>query len=214
MSNCSCVRVDVNATEPLENLLRFVMPSTPQIAYDLAMDMLRQSYTEFARKSNLLVSHFEISTQKDVREYVIVPPEGYEVYGLLGEAKDGNTYIRYPNPDTWFFSWGQRMRMVGNSMLVFQDAPSRDAVKHGVVLHLLPTVCATDIPTEISTPFGEGIAMGVVARALEMPKQAWSDIPLAQLKRREFSRAALSARNLHIAGRGAIAPAFKPIRII
>lgn len=212
--SCACVRVDVNSVEPLENLLRFVMSNTPKLPYELAMDMLRQSYTEFARATNLLVSHYEVVTQKDVKDYLLSPPDGYEIYGLLKAPRDGENYIQYPNASTWFFSWGQRVRLVGNNLLVFYNAPSRDYDRHEVALHLLPTACAEVIPTEVSTPFGEGIAMGAVRRALEMPKQAWTDLPLAQLKRRDFSRAALIGRNLHIAGRSGTPLALMPIRIL
>jgi hypothetical protein len=214
MSGCSCVRVDVDATEPLENLLRFVVPYVPEIPYDLALDMLRQSYTEFARLTSLLVSHFDIPLQRDVRTYMLEPPEGYEVYGLLNMAEGYGTYLRYPNPNTWCFSWGQRFRMLGNTILEFDQAPSRDDIKRTIALHLLPTICADNIPTEISTPFGEAIAAGAQRRALEIPNKPWTNMQLAQLKRRDFARGALSGRNLHIANRGATAVALKPVRIL
>lgn len=211
--SCNCVRADVGATEPLENLLRFFTINAPEIPYDVAIDMLRQSYTDFARQTCLLVSHFDIPMQKDVRTYMLEPPEGYEVFGILGTDSNG-TYLRYPNVNTWYFSWGQRFRLIGNSIIEFEYGPSRDDIRRTLALHLLPTTCADTIPTEISTPFGEGIAMGALRRALEIPNKPWTNIQLAQLKRRDFSRAALTGRNLHIAGRGAVTPAFKPIRIL
>lgn len=214
MSGCSCVRVDMGAVEPLDNLLRFVFINVPEIPYDVAIDMLRQSYTEFAQRTSLLVSHFKLPIQKEVKDYILYPPDGYEIYGVLGVADNNALYLRFPSVDSWYFSWGQRFKLIGNSVLEFADYPTRDDIDRYIALHLLPTSCADDIPTEISTPFGEAIAMGAVRRALEIPNKPWTNMQLGALRRRDFNRAALTGRNLHIAERGAVAPSFKHLRIL
>lgn len=210
---CGCIRVDTDQTDRLDSLLRHVAPIVPEVPYELAMDMLVQAYTEFARKTSLLVSHYKLPLQRDVREYLLEAPEGYEIYGILDASNYIDGYTVFPNYNRWYIGWGDRFRMEGNSAIVFEDSPSQDREKH-IALRLLPTECATTIPREISVPYGKGIAMGALGDILDMPNKAWHNPRAAQAKKVEFYRTIQSGRNLQISNRGAKTVMFKPVRIL
>lgn len=211
--NC-CIRVDGESVVDLSTLLRHVAPSAPEIPYELALDFLRQAYTEFARRSNLLVAHKDVYTQRDVLNYSLVAPVGYEVFALSDAANTAYGYTLFPNANHWYYAWGDRFRMVGNAEVVFERAPSRDNVAYSFGLHVLPNDCVTTMPTEIATPYGKGIAMGALADILDMPGKSWSSPRMADKKRMEFARTCLSARNLHLTNRGATTPMMRPVRVL
>ncbi len=206
------VRVDSSDTKQLDSLLRFVAPQVPQVPYEMALDMLRQAYTEFARKTQLLVAHADFPIQRGVRLYALEPPQGYEVFSVL--RMDGHHYRPIPDKDYWFVGWGTRFRVIGNSYVEFRDAPSQDGGDCDLAMHLLPNECATTIPSEVSVPYGKGIAMGALADMLDMAGQPWYNPRAAAQKRLEFNRAALSGRELSISNRGATPAHMKRIRVV
>lgn len=211
--NCGYVRVDTEQMDKLDSLLRHVAPSVPEIPYELALDMLRQKYTEFARRTSLLISHYELPLQRDVREYIIEAPEGYEVYGLLDASNYTHGYMVFPNYNRWYIGWGDRFRMEGNTAIVFEHAPSQDRAKC-IALRLVPTECADTIPREISVPFGKGIAMGALGDILDMPNKPWYNPRASRDKHLEFNRTIQAGKNLQISDRGAKTVMMKPVRIL
>ena len=214
MSGCNCVRVDTERSQPLEHLLRHVMPIVPEIPHEMALDVLRQKYIDFAQATSLLVSHLKLPIQRGVRDYELIPPPGYVVFGVLNVEDYHNGYIKFPNVDRWFYSWGRRFEILGNEAIRLWEEPSRDDTAFEVGLHLLPTECTDTIPNEIAIPFGYGIAKGVVAHALNMPGKAWYNPQMGRKEEVEFARAKLRGRNLNLTNRGGTAPRFKPIRIL
>lgn len=217
MSNCACqcacVRVDMPDNMELQTLLRHVATSVPSCPHDVMMNALRQSYIEFARKSKLLVSHYTLHTQRGVKDYELVPPAGYEMFGLVGIANENYNYLSYPNVDTWFFGWGVRFRLQG-TRLIFEEAPSRDKICNDFALHLIPNECTDDIPRQIAVPYGKGIAMGALADLLEIPNQGWTNTKIADWKRKEFHRVTAQATAAYYTNNGAQKPMMKPIRIL
>lgn len=209
--------VDTSDTANLETLLRFVAPEIPEIPYEVSLDMLRQSYIMFARKSCLLGAHIRLPIQKDVRIYELEIPKGYEVYSIQ-TIEDCRVFARtewiQPTPNYWFTGWGYRFRMLGNSAIEFQDAPTKDDTNRHLTAKVLPTECVTIIPRALSLPFGRGIAMGTVADMLDMPNRAWTNRAAARDKRLTFNRAIADARALAITDHGARTADFKPIRIL
>lgn len=203
------VRVDKASTQPLATVLRHIAPLVPEIPYEMAVDILRQNYVEFARRSKLLVSHYSIKVQRGVKDYPLIPPAGYEIY-----AVSDRMYRPFPDVDYWHMGLGPRFHIIGNRVIEFTDAPSQDHYVRDVALHLLPAQYATDIPDEVSTPFGKGISMGALADMLEMPNQPWFNPNLAQIKRREFNRTVLSARELAMTNRGSKTLMFSPQRVL
>lgn len=211
--SCACIRVDDDANVPLEGLMRHVAMAIPELPYEVGMEQLRQAYIEFARVTGLLVSHQEILLQRDVTEYPLEAPEGYTIYGIM-QHSDEYGYVRYPNAHRWFLYFGERVRMEGNHTLILDTAPSQDGKTFKVALHLLPTECATDIPEEISTAYGRGIAKGAIAETLLLPGKSWSNPRLAATYAREFYVTKQSGRNLHLTNRGARRVMMDRIRVI
>lgn len=210
---CACVRVDTPDNMELQSLLRHVATSVPSCPHDVMMNALQQAYIEFGRRSRLLASHYTIHTQRGVHDYDLIPPAGYEIMGLLGEADRNFNYISYPNYNTWYFGWGTRFRLSG-SQLIFDEAPSRDAVCNTFALHLVPTECTTDIPRKIATLYGRGIALGALSDLLDIPNQGWTNPKLADKQRREFNRITAQATAAHYTNFGSQKPMMKPIRIL
>lgn len=211
MSQCYCVNADSN-TVPLETLLRHVAPSVPELPHDLALDMLRQRYIEFARKTRLLVARQDLNMQRGVDNYVLTPPDGYQVFGLLGLG-DYDRYFYYPNPNTWYWWGGNNFRLLDNKQIQFQFAPSKDYVQ-SIILHVIPNDCTNTIPDDIATPYGRGIAMGVVADALQMPNKGWTNPNLGMKKERDFYREVQNGLSAHLNNRGANPAMFQPVRIL
>lgn len=214
MSGCGCYCVDVAAetSEPLDSLMRHVAPQMPTVPYEMAMDAIRMSYIEFARRTKLLAYTQRLPIQRGVRTYLLDPPEGYEIYGVLGVEHE--PYIYYPTPHRWFFQRGWRMRMLGNSEVEFECEPATDAYDRHLRFHLLPNQCADTIPLEISTPFGYGIATGAVSKLLDSPSKQWGNPELAAKKHRDFARVAAEGLNKHITNNGAAPAHFRPVRIL
>lgn len=211
MSACCCVNVEQD-TVNLDTLLRHVAPHVPELPYDLALDMLRQRYIEFARKTRLLISHQQINMQRDVRNYPLEPPYGYQVFALLGVG-DKDTYFYYPTPNQWFWVGGNNYRMLDNKQLEFQYAPSKD-YQQCIILHVIPTECVDTIPTEIATAYGKGIAAGVISDALMMPNRGWTNPNIADARKREFYRECQNGLSVHLNNRGANPAMFKPVRML
>lgn len=212
---CGCV-VATDNTEPLDNLLRHIAPSVPDVPYELMLDMLRQAYTEFARKTKLLMSQQELRIQRGVRNYTLEPPTGYEVFALLqADIMDAHwSYTSFPNANYWYYFWGDKLYLDGNTQIVFQREPTCDNIQRVLALHLLPDACCDNIPKEISTPYGKAIAMGALADILDMPNKGWTNPQAAGRKRLEFNRAVQSGIAKHLTNNGAHVLSFKPLRIL
>lgn len=213
MSQCGCIRVDDGGLVPLEDLMRFVSAAIPAVPYEVGLDYLRQAYIDFSRKSRLLASHQIIETQRGVNEYLLKAPEGYQVFGLLqNSGRHGYHYI--PTPHRWFLYTGHRVKLLGNSILFLEQTPSTDGHKIKIALHLIPTDCVGDIPEEISTPYGRGIAKGAIAELLQLPGKAWSNLPAGAKYERDFHITCQAGLNLHLTNRGAHSVMMDPVRVL
>jgi hypothetical protein len=63
--------------EPLTPLLRHAMPIVPELPHSMALDMLRQKYIDFARRTRILQTEIPIQYQSGVRDYQLDAPEGW-----------------------------------------------------------------------------------------------------------------------------------------
>lgn len=212
--SCGCIRIDEGGTVPLDELMRFVATIIPAVPYEVGLEYLRQKYIDFARITSLVVYHQKIQLQRGVREYMLIPPPGYEILGVMQYHHNSWGYMRLPNIDRWFTYFGERLRVEGNSRIHLETAPSNDERQLEIVLHLLPNTCVNDIPQEIATPYGRGIAKGAVAELLEMPGKAWSNPRAAAKYERDFHIACQSGRNLHLTNRGSRRVTMDQIRVI
>ena len=180
----------------LDSLLRHVVPLVPEVPHSMALDRVRQRYIEFARKSSLIVTRQYITLQKDVQDYTLTPPKGYEVFQVLGFQSVGYSFVDYWRGYRRGL-WGQDFEVVDNTTIKLSYAPSVDnPAGIEVILALLPTECATTVLKSIATPYGAGIAKGAVADLLLIPNKPWTNGGLASKYELEFNRVVQSARNL------------------
>ena len=186
----------------------------PAIPYAVALDLVRQRYIEFARKSGLIVGYQELPIQREVKNYALEAPDGYEVFAVKGAGHPDGWAWHRSNAHHWFSLWGYRFWVRDNCEVIFDTAPSNDESDRYVLLTLLPSPCADTILSSVATPYGQGIAAGAIADALDMPNKAWTNPNLATKFERTFYRACAAAKNLAITNRGGISPEFKPVRIL
>lgn len=181
---------------PLDSLLRHVVPLVPEVPHSMALDRVRQRYIEFARKSSLICTRLRIKIQAGVRDYYFTPPDGYEVFQVLGFESPGYSFVDYWRGHRRGM-WGTDFEVVDNTSIVLSYVPSVDRDDYvEVVVALLPSECATSVLKSIVTPYGAGIAKGAVADLLLMPNRAWTNGGLANKYELEFNRVVQSARNL------------------
>lgn len=206
--SCGCVEADNAGMVALDGLLRHVMPLVPEIPYDLALDMMRQAYIEFARKTEILEYTQVIVKQKDVYDYKLECPEGYTVFSVKPER---GPLLRWSSPHYWFAAYGQRFR-VASGYLVFDRADSRDGVPTRIKLGLLPEDCVEYIPSQLQSAYGKQIAMGAAADMLDMPNRGWYNPRAAAAKRVSYERAIAAAKVAVLTNNGAVAPTMKGSR--
>ncbi len=179
------------------------MPVINNIPYELGVDLLRDSFREFAQRTQLLASMQLITTQKDVEDYEMLAPDGYEIYLIRDAGYTGN-YVTLPQANYWYTSMGTRFSIVSNKYIVVKDIPSTDAdTPFTVVMTLIPDECITRIPREISVPYGKLIAKGATAQALYFKNKPWYDPNLAGKMERDFNYGVNSGKNLQLTNRGA-----------
>lgn len=212
MNNCPCKYVSFADTVPLESLLRHVIPVVPELPHSMALDRLRQAFIDFSVRSQLIVGKLVQDYQADVCDYPLVPPEGYEVYKVKG--------LESPNYGfTWtevgYGLWNTRFSIIDNSTIHIHSPPSVDQID-GLIVYviLVPTSCTNEIPSSVSTPFGNGIAQKVIADALRIPNKPWTSMTLARSYEMEYNRTVLRAKQISNTNRTTGPLRAKPVRIL
>lgn len=192
---------DNTDTVPLNQLIRHVLPKVGGIPYEVTLDLLRESYKIFARRASILAFQQVIDYQKDVRDYLLVPPAGYEVYQIAGPDNTMDT-TNTPTPDFWGRRVGNDFSIVSNKYIVLKVSPSVDQVAAlTLTILVLPDDNIDVIPTEVSTPFGQGIAFGAIMEALLMKNKSWYDPNLSEKYERKFNQAIQAAKNVVMTNR-------------
>lgn len=194
---------DLNDTVPLDSLLRHVIPTVNNLPYDLGVDLLRQAFTEFARRSEMLAANQEIFPQKDVEDYELIPPEGYEIYKIRSVGRGSSQPITQPNAHYWNTHWGIKFEVVSNKYVLMTESPNSDSdPAFYIVSTVIPNECMMRIPREVAVPFGARIAKGALAEALLYKNKPWYDPNLAVKMQREFDRGVASGGILNTMNRG------------
>lgn len=192
---------DTTDTVPLNQLLRHVLPKVGGIPYEVALDLLREAYKTFAKRASVLAYEQIFDFQKDVQDYLLTPPAGYEVYQVAG-PDNTRSITNNPTPDFWGRRIGSAYSIVSNKYLVLRIAPSRDEVAALILTVLVvPNNNIDVIPTEIDTPFGQGIAFGAISEALLMKNKSWYDPQLSDKYERKFNQAIQAGKNLVMTNR-------------
>lgn len=210
---CVCLN-GVEQTVTVASLVRHMIPSCPSLPHDLAVDLVRQKYIEAARRSGLLTAVCEIPLQRDVRNYPLDVPEGYEVYAVHPTHHQPALHRATLSVDYWFLC-GYRFKVLHNDEIEFAASPGHDREEPmELTVIVVPSECVATMPTAISTPFGRGIAKGALADAMVIPNQAWTNPGIARGHELAYNRTVLDMRTLAITNRGARSPSFQPVRIL
>lgn len=201
-------------TVSLDTLLRHVMPIVPDLPHAMALDRVRQAYIEFARRSGLIVGQLKQKYQAGVHDYPLIPPDGYEVYQVLGFGSPGYSFVDYWGGNNYGL-WNTRLDVIDNTTVYLHRAPSVDN-EDGLCVYvaLLPTSCVADIPVSIATPYGKGIASGALADILLIPNKPWTNPAIAGVHKLEFNRTVLAGKNLAQTNRKAGPLRAKSIRVV
>lgn len=181
---------------PLTSLLRHVMPIIPQLPHEMALDYIRQAYIELTRRSSILVARLEQDYQANVHDYPLDPPDGYEVYQIMGIDHPNFRYVDYW-AGTRTGLWNTRFDVIDNKSLYFHIAPSVDSTGSLIVFaKVLPNSCCENIPTSVEVPYGYAIAEGALSKLLLIPNKPWTNPSIASIHARNYNIAVMAARNL------------------
>jgi hypothetical protein len=196
MTHATCSSASFSDLVPLDSLLRHVMPIIPQLPHEMALDYVRQAYTDLARRSSVLVARLEQDYQANVHDYPLEAPEGYEVFQVMGIDHPSYRYVDY-----WAGQctglWNTRFDIVDNRSIYFHTAPSVDSVGSLIVYaKVLPSRCCDTIPASVEVPYGLAIAEGAVSKLMLIPNKAWTNPSVASIYARNFNIGVMSARNL------------------
>lgn len=193
-----CNLADNTDTVPLASLLRFVQPTVPMLPYNLALDLVRESFKEFCRRTSCLSYIQVFDAQKDVSDYEFTPPSGYEVYQIVNDSDIIHLY----GPDVWCSCGRYKYKVIGNKRIVVANIPTVDEVGGlSILVIVLPSNDLDVIPNEIATAYGKGIAANAIADALLYKNKPWFDPGLSQVFLRKFNIEIQSAKNLVAANR-------------
>lgn len=211
---CECnTSVNFSETVPLNQLLRHVLPLIPKVPPTMALDILRQKYINFARRTRILCSVLEQDKQAGVCDYQLIAPDDYQVYSILRLAN------RVRSVDHWssnsFTNMRQDFDVLDNNIIVLNTVPSVDEVKGlRVWVTLIPKACISTMPASIADPFGYDIAKGVVGELLHIPNKEWTNDGLARRFELAYEKMLLSARALAVSNRKVDNNMAKPVRIL
>lgn len=210
---CTCEVTDTADTTPLSGLLRHIVPFAAKVPHAMALDVLRQNYIEFCRRTSILTQEITLDIVTGQTSYPLTPLAGYEVY-MVKTVQNHNLFERvdyWPAYDGFPFHY----KIEGNKSLILESAPTEDTTA-GINLEvsLLPDDCTNVIPTSIANPFGRGIAMGAVADLLDIPNKEWTAMGLAERIRGRYYETIQSARNLSETNRQAGPMRMRGMRVI
>ena len=202
--------------EPLTPLLRHAMPVVPELPHSMALDMLRQKFIDFARRTRILQTEIPIQYQAGVRDYQLNAPEGYYIYSIMGMEAP-----RSPNPWYWYGEGYGHYRqaiaydVIDNNIIRLRHEPSVDRPEGiRVCVVLLPHPHVMHGPASVILPFGHALAAGVVADAMLFPNKPWTNPQLSREYKQEYERAILNGRALAGTNRKVKSADMMPMRIL
>jgi hypothetical protein len=169
------------AIVPLDSLLPSVLMRVSAIPYDLAVQMLRVKYNEFARKVGNVRMMLRIDVQKGVNRYPLPIPPGYFLHTVkaISFGRHHRGY-RMALPDYWR-GWngmyrGQRYSIDESNALVLDMEPKRDEEQPiRVHVQLVPDADCLHMPADMAAMYGDAIAAGVAGEAMNIRGKPWYD---------------------------------------
>ena len=185
------------------SLIKDVLPYVPECPDSLVSDTIRASTIDFCERSKAYKYDLDpISTISGVYEYDFDQPTGTEVHQILHMIYDGKDMapisprsleLNYPD---WRDRTGQPYVYLQKTANTFWVVPVPNAAKTSALIMsvaLKPTRTSTNIDTEFSNTYRDGIIYGALYRLLRMPAKVWSDPTAAQEYWFQFNQEVKSA---------------------
>lgn len=204
--------LDYADSVPLNTLLRHIIPLVPKLPQAMALDMLRQKYISFARRTKILSYECIQNYQAGVTDYYLTAPKDHDIFSIVGI--EGGQYGYY-----WYgeqrVAFKRNFDVRDNNCVILRSPPSIDEV-NGLKIYviLIPQSCIGYIPSSIAGPYGLDIAKGVVSDALRIPNKDWTRIDLSRRYELDYEKMLLSARALAMSNRKIDSTSFQPVRIL
>lgn len=208
--SCVCTPVEFAKKEPLEDLLRHMMPYTPGVPAQMALDLIREAYKVFARRTSFLVFRSVQDGQFRVRDYPLSVPEGYETYLVLGRKTLSAVHNWNGDNPTYYNDF----EVIDNTLIRMNAGYSKDE-ECGIEIHtvVIPTDCCEYMPASLSSAYGRGIALGAVAMAMRLPNQPFSSPRMADKFDLDFQRVISQAKGVAVRNRRVGGIRAKPVRV-
>jgi hypothetical protein len=195
----SCVEYDElgNEVVSIDTLMPKLLMRVGAMPFSMGMMMLRDKYIDFARRTGCVRMCLPLDIQADVRRYPIPIPSGHHLYNV--RAFTVGEHMRLSLPDYWR-GWrgmyGHYGIHIDESNYVVLSCPPRadDSLRMSVHVQLTPRSDVDCIPAMLADNFGDAIAAGAAAEAMNNREKPWYDpgnsVRLAKL----FSQAINDAR--------------------
>jgi len=191
-----------------DSLVKEVLPYVPGCPDTLVENHIRSATIDFAERSKAFVFDLDpITTVSGVYEYDFDAPTGTEVHQILWMTFDGNDMdpISPRSLELNFTDWRDR---TGRPNVYLQKTPSTfwlvpvpgSTLSNGILasVALKPTRTTSNIDTNFSNTYRDGIIYGALYRLLRIPQRDWSDPRAANeyfaLFNEEVKQAELKAR--------------------
>lgn len=163
---------------PLDEFLRFLLPSVHNAPVEVAMHYVREAAIEFATHTACLKDFVPIDLQANVIDYE-VPCLNDQVYvwGLKSVSYRGKPLCRLPGhpvQNTTLFGPGYWFEAPSEIYILPRHAFD---IPHGVTVEVLlqPTQDATSLPRKLYDEYAEQLAFGAMNRLLSMKEADWFD---------------------------------------
>ena len=212
MSMPNFISLDFTDSVPIQYMLRHILPFVPRAPQAMALDLLRQKYIDFARRTRILCCELTEDYQSGVCDYYLTAPEDHVIYSIIGIEGGQYGYFWHGQERV---QWKNNFDVIDNNCIKLRQTPSvdqKDGLK--VFVTLLPKECINYIPSSIVVPFGQKIAHGVISDLLNTPNKDWSNPALARRYELGYEKMLLSARALSVSNRKVDSNSIKPLRIL
>lgn len=172
------------------SLIKEVLPYVPGCPDTLIENNIRAATIDFCERSKAYKYDLDpLSTTSGVYEYDFDQPVGTEVHQILHMIYDGKDMdpisprsleLNYPD---WRDRTGQPYVYLQKTANTFWVVPVPSASKTNALIlsvALRPTRTSSNIDTEFSNTYRDGIIYGTLYRLLRMPGREWTDVQAAR----------------------------------
>jgi len=191
-----------------DSLVKDILPYVPNCPDSLIESTLRSACIEFAERSKAYVYDLDpITSISGVYEYEFDQPSGTDVHQILWMTYDGHD-LDPISPRSLELNYSDWKNKNSVPQVYLQKTPSLfwvipvpgSAVTNGIQLSvaLKPSRTTSNIDTDFSNSYRDGIVYGTLYRLLRIPAKDWTDINASRdylgLFNQEIVQAELKAR--------------------